>query len=117
MSALRHGLAAETTVLPDEFAEGYEALRTQLHAELEPGGALECFLVDRIAAGACRLRRMGRVPESPQRPPRTTPDRFTGELPDWLNQPQARGVGEWRPIPPSVGTAPTNGSRRWRACA
>ena len=61
MNALRHGLTAETTVLPDEDAESYERLRTQLHTELEPVGALECFLVDRIAAGAWRLRRLGRV--------------------------------------------------------
>jgi hypothetical protein len=60
-NALRHGLTAETTVLPDEDAECYEALRTRLHAELEPAGALECFLVDRIAAGAWRLRRLSRV--------------------------------------------------------
>ena len=61
MNALRHGFTAQQVVPPSEDAEGYEELRARLYAELEPVGAMEGFLVDRLASGAWRLRRLVRV--------------------------------------------------------
>ena len=61
LGVLTDGTRAETTVLPDEDADEYDELRARLHAELEPVGAVEEFLVDRFASGAWRLRRTARV--------------------------------------------------------
>ncbi len=61
LNALRHGLTAETVVLPNEDADAYVELRRRLHEELDAKSTLEAAIVDRIAALFWRLRRLGRV--------------------------------------------------------
>jgi hypothetical protein len=63
-NALRHGLLAQATVLPDEEEDEFKALIALLHDELEPASELESLLIDRIAACAWRLRRVLRVETS-----------------------------------------------------
>lgn len=61
MNALRHGLTAKSVLLPDERAEDFVAFAEDLHADLDPVGALEEVLAERIVAAAWRLRRVLRV--------------------------------------------------------
>jgi hypothetical protein len=61
-NALKHGLRAEKyLVLPDEDPAELEALVAELIEELAPAGALERFLVGRIARAAWRLERAERT--------------------------------------------------------
>lgn len=61
MNALRHGLRAETLVLPDEDPVEFERFRQTLRDELAPGGELEAVLIERIVILAWRLRRVGQI--------------------------------------------------------
>ena len=61
MNALRHGLRAETLVLPDEDPAEFERFRQSLFDELAPRGELEAVLVERIILLAWRLRRVGQI--------------------------------------------------------
>ncbi len=61
LNALRHGLRAETLVLPDEDPAEFERFRDALFDELVPGGELEAALVERIVLLAWRLRRVGQI--------------------------------------------------------
>ena len=61
MNALRHGLTAESVLLPDERAEDFVAFAEDPHADLDPVGAMEEVLAERIMAAAWRLRRVLRV--------------------------------------------------------
>lgn len=61
LNALRHGLRAETLVLPDEDPAEFERFQQALIAELAPAGELEAVLVERIVVLAWRLRRVGRI--------------------------------------------------------
>jgi trehalose utilization protein len=61
LNALRHGLTAETAVLPDENADAYVELRRRLHEELGAESMIEAAIVDRVAGLLWRLRRLGRV--------------------------------------------------------
>ena len=49
-NALKHGLRAETVVLPDENPADYLDFRHALVDELQPAGGLEAIVVDRIMA-------------------------------------------------------------------
>jgi len=60
MNAVKHGLRAETIVLPHESADEWEALRAAVHAEYRPRGLIETDLVERIAESMWRLRRPAR---------------------------------------------------------
>jgi hypothetical protein len=53
-NALKHGLTARFSVLTDEDAETYLALREALWRDLQPEGEMEHFLVERIAEGMWR---------------------------------------------------------------
>jgi hypothetical protein len=57
LNGLRHGLRAETAVLPDEDPAEFEQLKDQLEAELQPIGAQETLLFEDIVLAAWRLRR------------------------------------------------------------
>jgi hypothetical protein len=57
MNAVKHGLRAETIVLPHESAEEWEALRQATHRQYRPCGMIETELVERIALSLWRLRR------------------------------------------------------------
>ena len=61
LNALTHGLRSEEILLPGEDEETFRELSDRLRAELQPVGALENLLVDRIVAAYWRLRRLGRV--------------------------------------------------------
>ena len=60
-NALKHGLLARTTLLPDEDGEALEDLRGGVHADLHPAGELDAHLVDRIVDALWRLQRIRRV--------------------------------------------------------
>ncbi len=49
-NALKHGMTAQSTVLPGEDGAEFEARRGRLHADLEPRNSIEAILVDRIAS-------------------------------------------------------------------
>ena len=60
--ALKHGLTAKKHVtLDSEDPEAYEALRTDVHRELDPHGALEAAFADQAAACLWRLDRAVRI--------------------------------------------------------
>jgi len=58
-NALRHGLTARDVILPNENPEDFDAFRAELLTSLDPQGALESWLAEKIVADAWRL---GRVP-------------------------------------------------------
>ena len=61
-NALRHGLAAaRAVVLPDEDADAYERLRQGVLADLDPAGALQEALAQRIVVLLWRLDRAARL--------------------------------------------------------
>lgn len=60
-NAIKHGLTAREVVIPGEDGKVFEQLNQQLVAELAPEGMLEATLVDHIAVGFWRLRRLIRV--------------------------------------------------------
>ena len=60
-NALRHGLRAQHNVIPGEDAEEFESFRQVMIDDLDPAGALELMLTDRIIAGFWKLRRAGRI--------------------------------------------------------
>lgn len=60
-NALRHGLTAKEILLPGEDAESFLDLQHRLEIELDPVGALERELVNRLAALFWRLRRANRI--------------------------------------------------------
>jgi hypothetical protein len=60
-NAVRHGLTAETAILPHESSKDYDALLEGLRAELMPVGVLEELLVVRIASRILRLARVVRI--------------------------------------------------------
>jgi len=59
LNAIKHGFCARTVVIPGEDAGKYAVLRAGLRADFRPRGMLEEVLVERLAAGAWRLRRAG----------------------------------------------------------
>src|SRR5262245_48381999 len=60
MTALHHGLAACTVVLPHESASSYKRLKASLMASYAPANKAEKMLVDQIAAGYWRTIRARR---------------------------------------------------------
>ncbi len=60
-NATKHGLLSREVLLPGEDEEALKQLDEALRAELQPVGALENLLVDRMVAAHWRLRRLGRV--------------------------------------------------------
>ena len=61
LNAVRHGLLAQTVLLPDEDPEEFNELYDNLMAELAPVGEIESRLADRISACLWRLRRVGAI--------------------------------------------------------
>ena len=57
-NALRHGLTAETAVLPNENPEEFQELLDAFLAEYQPVGPTETLLVEQMTMAAWRLRRM-----------------------------------------------------------
>ena len=63
-NALQHGLLAKDVVIRNENPQAFIEWRDALVAHLQPVGAMEDLLVERIAACAWRLRRAGIVEAS-----------------------------------------------------
>jgi hypothetical protein len=61
MNALRHGLTAQQLVLFDESVEDFQPFQAKLMAALQPKGAVELHLAERVALCAWRLRRVYRI--------------------------------------------------------
>ena len=60
LNHLRHGMTAETVVLPHESAGDYDEIRGALMKDYEPATSQETMLVDQIAAGYWRTIRARR---------------------------------------------------------
>lgn len=60
-NAVKHGLQAETFVLPGEDQDEFEVLSDRLFAELSPEGMLEIKLAEDIVISFWRLRRARNV--------------------------------------------------------
>src|SRR5262245_48098562 len=60
-NATKHGLFARAPVLPGEDPEAYRMLREQYFEELQPQGALETELVERVINAAWRMRRFAQI--------------------------------------------------------
>jgi len=58
LNALRHGLTAQTAVLPNESPEEFQELLDSFLAEYQPAGPTETLLVEQMVMAAWRLRRM-----------------------------------------------------------
>ena len=58
LNALRHGLTAQTTVLPNENPDEFQELLDAFLAEYQPAGPTETLLVEQMAIASWRLRRM-----------------------------------------------------------
>jgi hypothetical protein len=58
LNALRHGLSAQITVLPNENPEEFQELLDAFLAEYQPAGPTETLLVEQMAMASWRLRRM-----------------------------------------------------------
>lgn len=61
MNAIKHGVYSEALTVLGEAPERFKALLAGLRESLEPEGALEDRLVDRLASLWWRLERAGRV--------------------------------------------------------
>ena len=57
LNALRHGLTAQTVLLPNEDAEAYQRLVDDFHQDLQPKGMLERQMAQSIAEDAWRMNR------------------------------------------------------------
>jgi hypothetical protein len=57
-NALKHGILAKATLLPNEDPELFSTLREELRSSIDPVGELEETLVEMIASCAWRLRRL-----------------------------------------------------------
>jgi hypothetical protein len=61
LNALKHGLTAQTTLLPDENPQLYSTLSGGIREELRPVGCVESVLVDLIVGKMWRLGRIAQV--------------------------------------------------------
>ena len=58
---MKHGLLSRDVLLPGEDEAALKELGERLRDELQPAGAFEVLLVDRIISSTWRLQRLGRV--------------------------------------------------------
>ncbi len=63
-NARKHGLTSKDALIPEESVKEFQALRTQLGETLQPVGALEEELAERVLMCMWRLRRAYRVETS-----------------------------------------------------
>ncbi len=63
-NACRHGLLSRDVVLPDEDAETFGTFHDDITTRLDPHGAVEHLLVDKIVMSAWRLGRVYRLEAS-----------------------------------------------------
>jgi hypothetical protein len=79
LNALKHGLTAETCLLPGESLAEFEHLRARLVAEFTPATVIDEIQVERLAGLVWRLRRVGL---------------FERELLVWINGRQAEAFDQ-----------------------
>jgi hypothetical protein len=60
-NALRHGLTAKNLVVREDEHDEFEALRYELHSQIDPQGALESIAFDELFHAAWNLRRFRRL--------------------------------------------------------
>lgn len=60
-NAAKHGLTAQTSVLPSEDPAAFAELRDRVLADLQPSSAVEAELADHVVGILWRLRRVGAV--------------------------------------------------------
>jgi len=60
-NAVKHGLTAECILIADENQEDFETFRDSMAESLQPEGAVESLLAERIVTAAWRLRRTIRL--------------------------------------------------------
>src|SRR5689334_98521 len=63
LNALKHGLTAQTSLLPGEDPDELRDFGQSLEAELRPMGPMQRMLVQRIVAVAWKLRRVAAAEE------------------------------------------------------
>jgi hypothetical protein len=61
LNAVRHGLLARQSVIPEEDRAQFLALLVALHAEHQPLGPEETYLVEQIASAQFRMERLTRI--------------------------------------------------------
>ena len=61
LNALKHGLTAQTILLPNEDPQSYSALSEGIRRELDPVGCIESVLVDLIVGKMWRLGRIAKM--------------------------------------------------------
>ena len=61
MNAIKHGLSARVTVLPDEEPQGFQTLSERLWEEFQPIGTMETALIDLITRKLWRLGRISHI--------------------------------------------------------
>src|SRR5688572_28422787 len=61
VSALRHGLTAQTLDLPHEDNAAYDEIRASLYQQYEPATQQECMLVDQLASAWWRTLRVRQI--------------------------------------------------------
>ena len=61
MNALKHGLTAQTALLPDEDPQSHSVLSGGIRRELDPVGYIESVLVDLIVGKMWRLGRIAKI--------------------------------------------------------
>lgn len=60
-NAVKHGLTAASLLLPDENQRDLKDFADDLYNDIQPKGALESLLAERIVFAGWKLRRLGRV--------------------------------------------------------
>jgi hypothetical protein len=60
-NAIRHGLTGRTLMVRDEDREEFEQFQKDLHAEIQPRGALQIEVYGQLLLAAWNLRRISRV--------------------------------------------------------
>ena len=60
-NALKHGLRAQITVLPDENIDDFDVLVSELEDEFQPATAIEWTLLRQLADAEWRMRRVPRI--------------------------------------------------------
>lgn len=61
MNAIKHGLSAQRVLLPDESPEDFDRFALALAEDVQPTGAVEQVLLERLTVAAWRLRRASRI--------------------------------------------------------
>lgn len=97
LNAVRHGLTAQTVLLPGDDPSAYEALRADIHSRLRPEGVLEVILVERITSLLWRMRRLGEIEIGLFEGCRSTVPRSISRVADPAEPTSSEfGLGFWR---------------------